>query len=81
MLKGEIDAALIAHIKWLIIFKNHLTCVERDELDPEIIRDSTTCSFGQWLHANKESLPYPEQFDYIQSLHAIFHPSSTNYAF
>ena len=37
MLKGEIDAALVAHIKWLVIFKNHLSGVERDQLDPEVV--------------------------------------------
>jgi len=73
MLKGEIDAALVAHIKWLVIFKNHLVGVERDQLDPEVIGDGTACSFGQWFHANKEALPLPDQFEYIESLHAIFH--------
>jgi hypothetical protein len=73
MLKGEIDAALVAHIKWLVIFKNHLSGVEREQLDPEVIQEGTTCSFGQWLHANKGALPFPDQFEYIDSLHATFH--------
>lgn len=80
MLKGEIDAALVAHIKWLVIFKNHLSGVERDQLDPEVIGDSTACNFGVWLHANKEALPYPDQFEYIQSLHAIFHIAAAEMA-
>jgi hypothetical protein len=80
MLKGEIDAALVAHIKWLVIFKNHLTGIERDELDPEALRDSTTCSFGKWLHANKAALPFPEQFEYIQAVHAIFHIAAAEMA-
>jgi hypothetical protein len=73
MLKGEIDAALVAHIKWLVIFKNHLTGIERDELEPTVVQDGVACSFGKWLHANKALLPFPEQFEYIQALHAIFH--------
>jgi len=80
MLKGEIDAALVAHIKWLVIFKNHLSGVERSELDLEMIGDGTACHFGQWLHANKEFLPLPEQFEYIQSLHAIFHLAAAELA-
>jgi hypothetical protein len=80
MLKGEIDAALVAHIKWLIIFKNHLSGVERDQLDPEVVGDSACCNFGQWLHANKEALPYPDQFEYIEALHAIFHLAAAEMA-
>jgi hypothetical protein len=52
MLKGEIDAALVAHINWLVIFKNHLTGVERGDLNPEASRDSTACSFSKWLHVS-----------------------------
>lgn len=80
MLKGEIDAALVAHIKWLVIFKNHLGGVERDQLDPEVVGDGTVCSFGQWFHANKELLPFPDQFEYIHSLHAIFHIAAAEMA-
>jgi hypothetical protein len=80
MLKGEIDAALVAHIKWLVIFKNHLSGVERSELDPEMIGDGTACHFGQWLHANQGFLPLPEQFEYIQSLHASFHLAAAKLA-
>ena len=80
MLKGEIDAALVAHIKWLVIFKNHLSGVERDQLDPEVVGDGTYCSFGQWLYANKDSLPFPEQFENIESLHAIFHIAAAEMA-
>ncbi len=80
MLKGEIDAALVAHIKWLVIFKNHLSGVERDQLDPEVVGDGTACSFGQWFHANKEALPYPDQFEYIEALHAIFHLAAAEIA-
>jgi len=80
MLKGEIDAALVAHIKWLVIFKNHLTGVERDDLDPEALRDSTACSFGKWLHANKAALPFPKQFEYIQAVHAVFHIAAAEMA-
>ena len=80
MLKGEIDAALVAHIKWLVIFKNHLTGVERAQLDPEVVRDSAACNFGQWLHANKGNLPFPDQFEYIDALHAIFHIAAAEMA-
>jgi len=80
MLKGEIDAALVAHIKWLVIFKNHLSGVERDQLDPEVVGDGTACTFGQWLHANKEALPYQDQFEYIEALHAIFHIAAAEMA-
>jgi hypothetical protein len=80
MLKGEIDAALVAHIKWLVIFKNHLSGIERDRLNPEVVGDGTACSFGQWFHANKEALPYPDQFEYIESLHAIFHIAAAEIA-
>jgi len=80
MLKGEIDAALVAHIKWLVIFKNHLSGIERNQLDPEVVGDGTVCSFGQWFHANKEALPFPDQFEYIQALHAIFHIAAAEMA-
>jgi len=80
MLKGDIDAALVAHIKWLVIFKNHLSGIERDQLDPEIVGDDRVCNFGQWLHANKAALPFPEQFEYIQALHAIFHLAASEMA-
>jgi hypothetical protein len=76
MLKGEIDTALVAHIKWLVIFKNHLSGVERDQLDPEVIGDDAVCSFGQWLHANKEALPFPDRFEHIGILHAAFHSAA-----
>jgi hypothetical protein len=73
MLKGQIDAALVAHIKWLVIFKNHLSGVERNQLDPEVVRADAACSFGQWLHANQGALPFPDQFAQIETLHAAFH--------
>jgi hypothetical protein len=45
-----------------------------------MIGDGTACHFGQWLHANQGFLPLPEQFEYIQSLHASFHLAAAKLA-
>jgi hypothetical protein len=80
MLKGEIDAALVAHIKWLVIFKNHLSGVERDRLNPDVVRDDTACHFGKWLHANKGTPLFSVRFSHIEPLHAAFHSAAAEVA-
>jgi hypothetical protein len=80
MLKGEIDAALVAHIKWLVIFKNHLSGIERDRLNPDAVRDDTACHFGKWLHANKGTPLFSDQFGHIEPLHAAFHSAAAEVA-
>lgn len=73
MLKGEIDAALVAHIKWLVIFKNHLSGIERDRINPDAVRDDTACSFGKWLHDNMKAPQFSAQFGHLEPIHAAFH--------
>ncbi len=46
----------------------------------QVVGDGTACTFGQWLHANKEALPYQDQFEYIEALHAIFHIAAAEMA-
>jgi hypothetical protein len=80
MIKGEIDAALVAHIKWLVIFKNHLSGVERDRLNPDVVRDDKACSLGKWLHANKGAPRYSVQIERIEPIHAAFHSAAAEVA-
>ena len=80
MLNEEFDAALVAHIKWLVIFKNHLSGVERDRLDPDAVRDDTACHFGKWLHANKETPLFSAQFGHIEPIHGAFHCAAAEVA-
>jgi hypothetical protein len=79
-IKGEIDAALVAHIKWVVIFKSQLSGIERDRLDPATVRDDTACVFGKWLHANMAALPLPVQFEHIDALHGAFHIAAAEIA-
>lgn len=80
MLKGEIDAALIAHIKWLVIFKNHLSGIERGRLDSNVLRNDATCIFGKWLHDNLKTLQFSAQFEHIERMHAAFHSAAADVA-
>jgi hypothetical protein len=77
MIKGEIDAALVAHIKWLVIFKNHLSGVDRGRLNPDAVRDDKACSLGKWLHANKAP---PISSGQIERIHAAFHSAAADVA-
>lgn len=78
MIKGEIDAALVAHIKWLVIFKNHLSGVARDRLNPDAVRDDKACSLGKWLHANHRTPA--AQFEKLEPLHTAFHCAAAEVA-
>lgn len=80
MIKDEIDAALVAHIKWLVIFKNHLSGVARDRLTPDAVRDDKACSLGKWLHANKGAPLAPVQIEKIEPIHAAFHSAAAEVA-
>ena len=69
----QFDAAILAHINWLMRFKNALQGIDRDPFDLEKIGDDSICKFGRWLYANPASFPNLELCERTQSLHKLFH--------
>lgn len=72
----QFDAAILAHINWLMRFKNALQGIDRDPFDLEQIGDDSICEFGRWLYVNPASFPNPELFERTKSLHKLFHKNA-----
>ena len=75
-LRIKLDAAILAHINWIMRFENALLGIDREPFNPEQIGDDAISEFGQWLYANPASFPDSELFERTISLHKLFHQSA-----
>jgi hypothetical protein len=67
------DEAIATHLAWVTQFEQALSGIAAETFDSKRIGDDMGCSFGQWLHGNAALFPDPQHFDYVRSLHMVFH--------
>jgi hypothetical protein len=74
--RARIDAAIMAHIDWLVRFQNVMQGIDRETFDPARARDDTICDFGRWLLAHPEDFPQPGLLAATKELHREFHEAA-----
>lgn len=67
------DDAITTHLDWVSRFDRSLAGDDRGTLVPGEIGNDRHCDFGRWLHANSTLFPDAQRFDYVRTLHMVFH--------
>ncbi len=67
------DDAIVTHLNWVARFEEALNGIAAETFDSRQIGDDTRCGFGQWLQDSAALFPDPQRFDYVRSLHMVFH--------
>lgn len=67
------DDAIVTHLAWVARFEEALSGIASETFDSRQIGDDTGCDFGRWLQGNAALFPDPQRFDYVRSLHMVFH--------
>jgi len=75
-LSDEFSAAILAHQTWVARFQNAVKGIDREEQNPDLVRDDTLCQFGRWLHANPGAFSSPMAYERIKLMHRSFHTAA-----
>ncbi len=70
---SSFDRAISSHLDWLDRFQNLLDGNSSEVIDPEHVRNDTTCEFGKWFHGNQGDFDDAELYNRIKELHRAFH--------
>src|SRR5512138_1988145 len=69
----EVDAAMIAHVNWVVRFKNRIGGIDREPIDPTSVADGSACRLGEWLHSGLDRGDSPDLLSEIELAHGAFH--------